>query len=56
LEGVQVSVPERAVLEMLYEVGKSQDMPRLSVDIDVVFVPREPSREEAHVRFQTKLI
>lgn len=26
LEGVRVSVPERAVLEMLYEVGKSQDM------------------------------
>ena len=26
LEGVHVSVPERAVLEMLYEVGKSQDM------------------------------
>lgn len=25
-EGVRVSVPERAVLEMLYEVGKSQDM------------------------------
>ncbi len=24
-----------------------QDMPRLSVDIDVVYVPREPSREEA---------
>lgn len=24
-----------------------QDMPRLSVDIDLVFVPREPSREEA---------
>lgn len=26
LEGVRVSVPERAVLEMLYEVGKSQDL------------------------------
>ncbi len=26
LEGVRVSVPERAVLEMLCEVGKSQDM------------------------------
>jgi hypothetical protein len=26
LDGVQVSVPERAVLEMLYEVGKSQDL------------------------------
>ena len=26
LDGVRVSVPERAVLEMLYEVGKSQDM------------------------------
>lgn len=26
LEGVRVSVPERAVLEMLYEVGKLQDM------------------------------
>jgi len=26
LEGVQVSVPERAVLEMLYEIGKSQDL------------------------------
>ncbi len=26
LKGVHVSVPERAVLEMLYEVGKSQDM------------------------------
>lgn len=26
LSGVQVSVPERAVLEMLYEVGKSQDI------------------------------
>ncbi len=25
-DGVRVSVPERAVLEMLYEVGKSQDM------------------------------
>jgi hypothetical protein len=25
LEGVRVAVPERAVLEMLYEVGKSQD-------------------------------
>lgn len=25
-DGVSVSVPERAVLEMLYEVGKSQDM------------------------------
>jgi hypothetical protein len=25
-EGVRVSVPERAVLEMLHEVGKSQDM------------------------------
>ena len=24
-----------------------QDMPRLSVDIDVVYVPRDPSREEA---------
>jgi len=26
LDGVRVSVPERAVLEMLYEVGKSQDL------------------------------
>lgn len=26
LEGVRVSVPERAVLEMLYEVGKSHDL------------------------------
>jgi hypothetical protein len=26
LKGVHVSVPERAVLEMLYEVGKSQDL------------------------------
>lgn len=26
LDGVSVSVPERAVLEMLYEVGKSQDL------------------------------
>lgn len=26
LEGVQVSEPERAVLEMLYEVGKTQDL------------------------------
>lgn len=26
LEGVRISVPDRAVLEMLYEVGKSQDM------------------------------
>jgi hypothetical protein len=26
LEGVRVSVPERALLEMLYEVGKSQDL------------------------------
>lgn len=26
LEGVQVSLPERAVLEMLYEIGKSQDL------------------------------
>ena len=26
LKGVHVSVPDRAVLEMLYEVGKSQDM------------------------------
>jgi len=25
-DGVQVSVPERAVLEMVYEVGKSQDL------------------------------
>src|SRR4030065_2569645 len=24
-----------------------QDMPRLSVDIDLVYVPRDPSREEA---------
>lgn len=26
LDGVRVSVPERAVLELLYEVGKSQDL------------------------------
>lgn len=32
-----------------------QDMPRLSVDIDVVYVPRDPSREEALLAISDEL-
>lgn len=32
-----------------------QDMPRLSVDIDVVYVPRDPSREEALIAISDEI-